>query len=116
MGNEQSTHNLAVNYEKDIFNVDTMFTATYSHKDLTYSIYKDGKLLKKAVLAKSYWEDFKNNEIPKIEYFRIGRARWNGITGYYNGLIYSVRIYNKALSSEEVLENYNKAVLYHNLE
>lgn len=114
--NEQSTHNLAVNYEKDIFNVDTMFTATYSHKDLTYSIYKDGKLLKKAVLAKSYWEDFKNNEIPKIEYFRIGRARWNGITGYYNGLIYSVRIYNKALSSEEVLENYNKAVLYHNLE
>ncbi len=113
--NSTSKHNL-ISYDNMKLGVDTMYTATYSHKDSTYSIYKDGKLLKKAVLDASYWENFKNNEIPKIEYFRIGRTRWNGITGYYNGLIYSVRIYNKALSSEEVFENYNKAVLYHNLE
>lgn len=113
--NTDAKHNL-ISYANMNLGVNTMYTATYSHKDLTYSIYKDGKLLKKAVLGASYWENFKNNDIPKIEYFRIGRTRWNGITGYYNGLIYSIRIYNKALTSEEILENYNKTVLYHNLE
>ena len=113
--NTDSKCNL-VSYANMKLGTDTMYTATYSHKDLTYSIYKDGKLLKKAVLGASYWENFRNNEVPKIEYFRIGRTRWNGITGYYNGLIYSVRIYNKALTSDEVLENYNKAVLYYDLE
>ena len=113
--NTGSKSNL-ISYTNMKLSTDTMYTATYSHKDLTYSIYKDGKLLKKAVLGASYWENFKNNDIPKIEYFRIGRTRWNGITGYYNGLIYSIRIYNKALTSDEVLNNYNKTVLYHNLE
>ena len=112
--NEYAKHNLTA-YGKFDLNVDTMFTATYSHRDLTYSIYKNGKLLKKAILEASYWEKFKNNEIPRIEHFKIGRTRWNEITGYYNGLIYSVRIYNKSLSPDDVLENYNKAVLYHNL-
>ena len=112
--NEGATHNLVA--EGDIkLNGNEMFTITYNHKKLTYSVYQNGILLKEAKLNSLYWENFKNNDIPKIEYFRIGRTRWNGITGYYNGLIYSIRIYNKALTSDEVLENYNKTVLYHNL-
>lgn len=112
---ELSPQNLTTMTEVDL-NTDNMFTITYNHKNLTYSVYRNGKLLKKTILANEYWENFIENEIPSIKYFRIGTTTWNGITGFYNGLVYSARIYNKALSDEEVLENYNKTVSYHNLD
>lgn len=112
---EQSPQNLDVTTEINL-NTDNMFTVTYNHKNLTYSVYKNGELVQRAILANTYWENFIQNEIPNIKYFRIGTTTWNGVTGYYNGLVYSARIYNKALTDEEVLENYNKAVAYHNLD
>jgi len=94
---------------------DFMYTATYKHSTCTYSAYMNGILVKQEQLDENYWNNFKDNEIPNIEYFQIGKARWNSVSGYLNGDVYSVRIYNKCLSDNEVLENYDKTVAYHNL-
>ena len=107
-------HTLLVKQDIE-FNKDMMVTATYNHNTQTYSIYSNGTLLKNAILDQSYWENFKNNEVPKIQYFSIGTLTWNEIKGYFNGKVYSIRIYNKALDANQVQENYNKAVAYHNI-
>ena len=55
------------------------------------------------------------NEIPNIKYFQIGKTRWNSITGFFNGKMYAVRIYNKCLNEKDIKENYNKTIACHNL-
>lgn len=112
--NDSAPHNLKV---KNVVNLkeDVMFTVPYRHTDTTYSVYKNGKLLKQAKLDENYWKNFKENEIPNVEYFQIGKVRWNSITGYLNGDMYSARIYKKCLTAEEVLQNYQKTVAYHQL-
>ena len=107
-------HNIIVNCDIKLNN-DFMYTTTYNHSTCMYSVYMNGNLIKQEKLDENYWNNFKENEIPNIEYFQIGKARWNSITGYFNGDMYSARIYNKCLNSDEVLENYNKTVAYHNL-
>jgi len=43
------------------------------------------------------------------QYFKLGSrgAGSTGVNQQWNGLIYSVKIYNRALSAQEVLQNYN---------
>lgn len=112
---EAAQHNLMVRYNIDL-DKDVMFTATYNHENLIYKLYANGKLLKEAKLANAYWENFRDNDIPAIQYFQIGKATWNFSTGYFNGKMYSARIYNKVLNDTEVLENYNKTVALHNID
>lgn len=112
--NDRAPHNLKVENVVNL-NEDVMFTVTYRHTDTTYSVYKNGKLLKQAKLDENYWKNFKESEIPNVEYFQIGKVRWNEITGYLNGDMYSARIYKKCLTAEEVLQNYQKTVAYHQL-
>ncbi|MFR2535274.1 MAG: sialidase domain-containing protein [Clostridia bacterium] len=113
--NINAQHNLKV---KDAVNLneEAMYTITYEHKNTTYTVYKNGKLLKQAKLKETYWENFKENEIPNIKYFQIGKVRWSSITGYLNGDMYAARIYNRCLTEEEVLQNYHKTVTYHKLQ
>ncbi len=107
--------NLVVNQEIKL-NTDMMFTVTYNNSTQKYCVYSNGNLVKAAILGQSYWDNFKNNEVSKIEHFNIGTATWNNITGFLNGKVYSIRMYNKALDANQVQENYNKAVAYHNIE
>lgn len=114
--NSNAQHNLVIRQKIIELNADTMFTVTYNNSNQKYSVYMNGTLLKDAILDQSYWDNFKNNEVPKIEHFNIGTSTWNDITGFFNGKVYSIRIYNKALDANQVQENYNKAVAYHNIE
>lgn len=112
--NEKAKQNIHINTDFMINN-QVMYTITYRHIDNTYSLYQDGILKQKAILDNNYWENFKNNEIPNINFFQIGKVTWNGSTKYLNGEIHSIRIYNKTLNDFEVLENYNKTVNYYNI-
>jgi hypothetical protein len=63
----------------------------------TYAVYVDGEI----VAAKTVPID-KYATIP----FRIG---WEGTFGYYNGTLDDVRIYDKALSAEDIKKLYGKS-------
>ena len=112
--NEDAQHNIKIPYNVEL-NQDVMFTVTYDHNSLTYKLFANGTIVKEAKLDKAYWENFRDNDIPAIQYFQIGRGTWNWITENFKGKMYSARIYNKVLSDDEVLENYNKTVIYHNV-
>lgn len=110
---DQAQHNLAV--RQDAFlNKDVMYTASYNYADSIYKFYVDGKIVQEAKLNKAYWENFRDNDVPIIQYFQIGKGSWNASTEFFKGKIYSARIYNKTLNDIEVYENYNKTVIFHN--
>ncbi len=108
------THNLAVSNKLNL-NEDFAYTSTYDHNTCIYTVYINGSVVKREKLDSNYWENFKKNEIPNIKYFQIGKTRWNSITGFFNGKMYAVRIYNKCLSEKDIKENYNKTIACHNL-
>lgn len=92
-----------------------MGTMTYNHNNFTYSVYINGDKKKDAILDGSYWENFKKNVSKYIEGIRIGKVIWNNIEGYFNGDVYSIRIYNKALTAEQVEKNYTATKKYREL-
>ena len=49
--------------------------------------------------------------------FEIGRTHWYSKNNwyYYQGQCYAARVFNRSLSADEVLTNYNATVAYHNL-
>lgn len=108
-------HNLAVKHKIQL-NQNVMFTASYSYENSIYKFYVDGMVIQEAELDRVYWENFRDNDVPAIQYFQIGKATWNFSTEYFNGKMYSARIYNKVLNDTEVLENYNKTVALHNID
>lgn len=112
--NAEAQQNLVVKSNFS-FNTEKMYTCTFKHSTNMYSVYENGNLIKEEALDNSYWENFKNNEIPSIEYFQIGKVRWNSITSYLDGEVYSIRIYNKCLTSEQVKDNYLTTKTYHEL-
>lgn len=113
---EHSGTRTNINVASDIsLNRDFMVTITYNHSNQVFSMYMDGNLLKDGVLDINYWETFKSNIHKYIDCFQIGKAKWNGIIGYLNGDVYSVRIYNKALTAEQVEKNYTATKKYREL-
>lgn len=112
--NSDAKHNLRVSVPNNV-KEENMFTITFRHSDNTYSVYDNGTLIKREVLNNEYWENFKLNELPTIEYFQIGKGTWNNITNYFCGEVYSIRIYNKCLQEEEVKSNYQATKAYHDL-
>lgn len=107
-------HNLKIECNVEL-GKDSMYTVTYNHNDCLYKVYFNGKLVKEAKLDRSYWENFRNNDIENIKYYQIGKVTWWNFTNFFNGKIYSARIYNKALDDKEVMENYSKAAAYRSL-
>lgn len=108
-------HNLKVDCNVEIGKKDNMFTVTYNHNDCMYKVYLNGSLVKEAKLDKTYWENFRNNDVNSIKYYQIGKVTWWNFTRFFDGKIYSTRIYNKALNETDVMENYNKTVAYRSL-
>ena len=95
--------------------------------DTTKEIEKDGEKYYKAILYlngdklyegnynKKQWEKYKKECLERDKYFCIGRSSMtkNGYWHYSKLNAYTCRLYNKALTTEEVKDNYDKSVSYH---
>ena len=81
----------------------------------TQSIYINGNLLATGWLTNTYYNQF-ITAAKSLNYIELGRCTMskNGNWCYSKGLCYTSRLYNKALSSDEVLQNATKTMAYHN--
>ena len=82
------------NFPED-FDINSWHEYTYTHSTSFQRMYVDGVLVKEAL--------FTNNEPLTISYTRIGRYAGS----YWSGEIDVYRIYNEALTTEEIANNYN---------
>ncbi len=79
------------------------------------TFYRDGEILYEGGYNKKQWDDFVNNRLQSLQYFCIGRSSMTneGWWHYSRMNAYTLRLYNQALSKEQVQENYEKSKLYH---
>ena len=78
-------------------------------------VYLDGKELYEGDFNKKQWEDFTNKDLKNLNFFCIGRSSMSqeGWWHYSKMNAYTLRLYNRALTSDEVTNNYNKSIAYH---
>ena len=64
---------------------------------------------------KKNWEYFINNNLKNLNTFCIGRSSMQGDGWWHYSKMnaYTLRLYNHALNSDEVADNYAKSVAYH---
>ena len=90
-------------------------TMAVNLKNNTITLYQDGKIIGSTICSGEWLRNggLTDNSIP----FTIGLMIGGGTyTEYYSKMsLYSCRLYNKVLTDEEVNENYNKTVAYHNM-
>ena len=91
------------NFPED-FDINSWHEYTYTHSPSYQRMYVDGVLVKGALIN--------NNEPLTISYTRIGRYAGS----YWSGEIDVYRIYNKALTAEEIAVNYNTLEKRFNIE
>jgi len=91
------------NFPED-FDINTWHEYTYTHSPSYQRMYIDGVLVKGVLIN--------NNEPLTISYTRIGRYAGS----YWSGEIDVYRIYNKALTAEEIAVNYNTLEKRFNIE
>ena len=79
------------------------------------TIYLNGEKFLEGRYNKKQWDNFINNELANLNTFCIGRSSmaYDGWWHYSKMNAYTLRLYNHALSSDEVKENYQKSVAYH---
>ena len=88
-----------------------------SQKEYVHTMYINGNKTYAGKLNKEYWEYFVNKYLDSLKYFCVGRSsmgtggRWH----YSKMNAYSIKLYNRGLNEQEVKENYDKSVAYHNL-
>ena len=106
-------------YALDTFiNTDSYITLVFkpsSNGTISQSIYSNGNLLDEGWLTKNYYNIF-IKFAKSLNYIELGRCTM-GLPGnwcYSKGLCYTSRLYNKALSSDEVFQNATKTMAYHN--
>ncbi len=80
--------------------LNTMVKITYLKSGTTYKTYVDGKLMDMRTISDSDVQGFSTNV------FFIGKAI-NENEYYFTGDIYSIRVYNKALTDQEIIINNN---------
>lgn len=88
-----------------------------SQEEYKHTLYANGNKLYQGKLNKEYWDTFKTDCLKDLKYFCIGRSSMenNGYWHYSKMNIYSIKLYSRGLNDQEVKENYNKSVAYHNL-
>ena len=81
-----------------------------------HTLYINGHKMYSGILSKMYWNNFVKYDLNNLKYFCIGRSSMvdEGWWHYSKMNAYSIKLYNRGLSAEEVKDNYNKAVAYHN--
>ena len=108
-------------YGKDIYYTITLDTSrSYEKNGETYyyqTLYVNGEVKYEGGYNKKGWEDFINRYLSNLTHFYMGKSTmgyancWN----YMKMNAYTLRLYNRALTAEEVKENYDVSVAYHNL-
>ena len=91
----------------------------YEDSEMKYykaSCYKNGKKVYEGRYNKEEWKNFANNNLPSQNYFNIGRGQMtnSGWWFYTKMNTYTLRLYNRGLTEEEVNNNYEKTVGYYN--
>ena len=88
-----------------------------SQENFKHILYVNGNKLYEGNLNKDYWNDFTENYLQELKYFCVGRSSMDkdGAWHYSKMNAYSIKLYNRGLNEQEVKENYNKSVAYHNL-
>lgn len=118
---ESSTHIQSINflkYNKRLnINEDVYISVTIDGENLVQNIYINGTKLDGGFVSEKYWKSFIENDLPELNTICLGRSSMEaeGWWHYSKMDLYSLRLYNRALSDEEVMENYNSTVLYHNI-
>lgn len=104
--------------EKIQSNKEVYFTITLNctQNNYIHTLYANGEKLYEGNFNNIYWNNFVKDDLQKLKYFCIGRSSMdnNGCWHYSKMNEYSIKLYNRGLSAEEVKDNYNKAVAYHN--
>ena len=79
------------------------------------TLYLNGESFLDGGYNKKNWDYFINNDLKNLNYFCIGRSSLSkdGWWHYSKMNTYTLRLYNHALSSDEVADNYQKSVAYH---
>lgn len=88
-------------YEGDFYSLKVFVDGSFLY-DTYYSIYQYDQL-----------KEYQNNPDPK--YFIIGRCSggWAGYWHYSKMQTYCMRLYNRGLSEEEIIDNYNTTKAYY---
>ena len=108
-------------YDNEIYYTVTLDTSRSYEKDgeIYYyqTLYVNGEIKYEGGYNKKSWDDFINKNLDDLTHFYIGKStmtevnRWH----YMKMNAYTFRLYNRALTAEEVKENYDVSVAYHNL-
>lgn len=84
------------------------------------SAFVDGEKLFSGCFGADDWDKYRDKELNDAKFYMIGKSHGGspshsfGLSTTYGGLaISAVRLYNRALSDSEVLDNYNKTVTYY---
>lgn len=107
------------NYGDEIYYTITLDTTSSYKKDgeeyYKQIVYLDGKILYEGGYNKKSWDNFINNDLNNLNYFCIGRSSMStdGWWHYSKMNAYTLRLYNHALTSDEVEDNHQKSVAYH---
>ena len=108
-------------YGKEIYYTITLDTSRSYEKDgeIYYyqTLYVNGEIKYEGGYNKKSWDDFINTRLDDLTHFYIGKSTM-GHTNWWHYMqmnAYTFRLYNRALTAEEVKENYDVSVAYHNL-
>lgn len=79
------------------------------------TVYFNGEKVYEGDYNKKSWENFIKNDLKGLSYFSIGRSSMTGDGWWHYSKMktYALRLYNRALTQEEVNHNYDKSVAYH---
>lgn len=110
-----------INYNmgEEIYYTVTLDTTNSYEKDgeeyYKQTVYMDGEVLYEGGYNKKTWDYFINNNLMTLNTFCIGRSslRNEGWWHYSKMNAYTLRLYNHALSSDEVMDNFQKSKAYH---
>ena len=107
------------NMREDIYCTITVDTSSSYKKEgeeyYRQILYLNGEKFLEGGYNKKAWDSFINNDLDSLNYFGIGRSSMHndGWWHYSKMNAYTLRLYNHALSEEEVKDNYTKSVAYH---
>ena len=105
--------------KNEIYLTITLDTTNYYQKNeeeyYNQLVYVNGKKIYEAGYNKKNWDYFINNQLKNLNYFCIGRSSMEGDGWWHYSKMnaYTLRLYNHALSEEEIIDNYEKSVTYH---
>ena len=79
-------------------------------------IYIDGEKVFDGGYNKAGWDYFITKNLGSLTTFCVGRSSLdgNGWWHYSDMNCYTLRLYNRGLNDEEVIENYKSSKVYHN--